>query len=77
MNNVMVLLLLYVRRKDWIRACELYDIQTTLIAKFIINNIDIDRISVFIVDYFIITGQDINECRAKAAEIQQKITEAY
>lgn len=77
MDNVILLLMLYVQRKDWIRACELYDIQTTLIAKFIIDNIDIDRISVFIVDYCITTAQNINEYRTKVAEIEQKIAEAY
>lgn len=77
MDNVILLLMLYVQRKDWIRACELYDIQTTLIARFIINNIDIDRISVFIVDYCIVTDQDIDVYRAKAIEIEQKIAEAY
>lgn len=69
--------MLYVQRKDWIRACELYDIQTTLIARFIIDNIDIDRISVFIVDYCIVTDQDIDVYRAEAIEIEQKIAEVY
>lgn len=77
MDNVIILLMLYVQRKDWIRACELYDIQTTLIARFIIDNIDIDRISVFIHDYIIITDQDVNEYHAKVAKIQQKIDETY
>lgn len=77
MDDLILLLMLYVRRKDWIRACELYDIQTTLVAGLIINNIDIDRISVFINDYIIITGQDINEYRAKVNEIERKIAEAY
>lgn len=77
MDNVILILMLYVQRKDWIRACELYDIQTTLIARFIIDNIDIDRISVFIVDYCIVTDQDIDVYRAEAIEIEQKIAEVY
>lgn len=77
MDNLIVLLMMYVQEKDWIRACELYDIQTTLVVRFIIDNISIDKISDFINDYIIITGQDINEYRAEIADIERKIAEAY
>ena len=77
MNNLIVLLMLYVQEKDWIRACELYDIQTVIVAQYIIEHTSIYDINDLVTNYIIITGQDINEYRAEIAEIERKIAEAY
>lgn len=77
MDDLIVLLMLYIQEKDWIRACELYDVQTTSIARFIIDNIDIDKINDFVNEYIIITDQDINEYRDEVIKIEQKIAESY
>lgn len=77
MNDLVLVLMLYVQEKDWLRACELYDVQTTLMAELIIDNISIDKINNFVNDYIIIMDQDINEYRAEIAEIERKIAEAY
>lgn len=77
MNDLILVLMLYVQEKDWVGACELYDVQTTLMAKLIIDNISIDKINNFVNDYIIIMDEDINEYRAEIAEIERKIAEAY
>lgn len=77
MDNLIVLLMLYVQEKDWIRACELYDIQTVIVAQYIIEHTSINNINDLVTNYIIITGQDINKYRAKVAEIEKKIAETY
>lgn len=77
MNNLIVLLMLYVQEKDWIRACELYDIQTVIVAQYIIEHTSIDDINNLVHNYIIITDQDINEYYAEIAAIERKIAEAY
>lgn len=77
MDDLILLLMLYVQGKDWIRACELYDIQTVIVAQYIIEHTSIYDINDLVHDYIIITGQDINEYRAEAAEIERKINETY
>ena len=77
MDNLILLLVFYIQEKDWIRACELYDIQTVIIAQYIIEHTSIDDIDDLVHNYMIVTNQDINEYRGKAAKIQQKIAETY
>lgn len=69
--------MLYVQEKDWIRACELYDIQTVIVAQYIIEHTSIYDINDLVTKYIIITGQDINEYRAEVNKIEQKIAETY
>ena len=69
--------MLYVQEKDWIRACELYDIQTVIVAQYIIEHTSIDDINNLVHNYIIITDQDINEYYAEIAAIERKIAEAY
>lgn len=77
MDDLIILLMLYVQEKDWIRACELYDIQTVIVAQYIIEHTSINDINDLVTNYIIITGQDINEYRAEVNKIERKIAEAY
>lgn len=77
MHDLILLLMLYVQEKDWIRACELYDIQTVIVAQYIIEHTSIYDINDLVTNYIIITGQDINEYRAEVNKIEQKIAETY
>lgn len=77
MDDLILLLMFYIQEKDWIRACELYDIQTVIVAQYIIEHTSIDDIDNLVHNYMIVTDQDINEYRDKVAKIQQKIDETY
>ena len=77
MDDLILLLMFYIQEKDWIRAYELYDIRTVIIAQYIIEHTSIDDINDLVHNYMIVTGQDINEYRDEAAKIQQKIAETY
>lgn len=77
MNNLVLLLMMYVQGKDWIRACELYDIHTTIIAQYIIDHTSIEDINDLIFTYSIGTNQDINKYCDKIVEIERNIAEAY
>lgn len=77
MDNLILLLMFYIQEKDWIRACELYDIRTVIIAQYIIEHTSIDDIDDLVHNYIIVTNQDINEYLDESAKIQQKIAETY
>lgn len=77
MNNLIILLMLYIQGKDWIRACELYDVQTVIVAQYIIEHTSIYDIYDLVTNCIIIAGQDINKYRAEIAEIERKIAEVY
>lgn len=77
MDDLIVLLMLYVQEKDWIRACELYDIQTVIVVQYIIERTSIDNINDLVTNCIIIAGQDINKYRAEVNKIERKIAEAY
>lgn len=77
MDDLILLLMFYIQEKDWIRACELYDIRIVIVAQYIIEHTSIDDIDDLVHNYMIVTDQDINEYRDEVAKIQQKIDETY
>ena len=77
MDDLILLLMFYIQEKDWIRACELYDIRTVIVAQYIIEHTSIDDIDDLVHNCMILTDKDINEYRDEVAKIQQKINETY